>query len=340
LLLGGRLSFSEGGYFGTPLADALPVVFGARRMSAAESEDDTYFNEMSVSLTPAGRIHPTTRMAPTEDASAEKWLKLPAVSTVNRIDEIKPGATELISGSFVRGRGKQPVLVYQRYGRGKVMVMPIQDVWMWQMHADIPVEDETHEVLWKQISRFLVTGVPRPVNVVASKDRVGVNEGVALRASVTDKEYRPLNNARVRAFASGPGMPEVEIPMEWTVDRDGEYRASFTPSELGQYRVRAMAWKGDTLLAVDTTFVEAAESRAEFFGAQMNKPLLERIADETGGKFYSPDNLDNLAEDMTYTKSGAVAVQQLDLWDMPVIFMVLMGLVGSEWIYRKLRGLA
>jgi hypothetical protein len=195
-------------------------------------------------------------------------------------------------------------------------------------------------VLWKQISRFLVTGVPRPVNVVASKDRVGVNEGVALRASVTDKEYRPLNNAKVRAFASGPGMPEVEIPMEWTVDRDGEYRASFTPSELGQYRVRAMAWKGDTLLAVDTTFVEAAESRAEFFGAQMNKPLLERIADETGGKFYSPDNLDNLAEDMTYTKSGAVAVQQLDLWDMPVIFMVLMGLVGSEWIYRKLRGLA
>jgi hypothetical protein len=101
-----------------------------------------------------------------------------------------------------------------------------------------------------------------------------------------------------------------------------------------------MAWQGDSLLGVDTTYVRSAETNAEFFAAQMNKPLLQRIAEETGGKYYTPDNLDNLAEDMTYTKSGAVAVQQLDLWDMPFIFVVLVGLVGSEWIYRKLRGLA
>jgi hypothetical protein len=135
-------------------------------------------------------------------------------------------------------------------------------------------------------------------------------------------------------------MPEKEIPMEWTVDRDGEYRASFTPTEEGEFRVRAEARMGDSLLAVDTTFVRAAESRAEYFGAQMNRTLLERIAKETGGKFYTPDNLGGLAEDMTYTKSGAVAVQQLDLWDMPFIFVLLVGMVGSEWIYRKLRGLA
>jgi hypothetical protein len=30
----------------------------------------------------------------------------------------------------------------------------------------------------------------------------------------------------------------------------------------------------------------------------------------------------------------------MDLWDMPVIFLVLVGLVSAEWGYRKLRGLA
>ena len=340
LLLGGRHAFSEGGYFGTPLADALPIVFGPRRMSSQESEDDSHFEELNVSLTPAGRIHPATRLAPNETESAERWLKLPPVSSVNRIDEIKPGATELITGAAVRGRARQPILVFQRYGRGKVMAMPVQDVWMWQMHADISVEDETHEILWKQVSRWLVTGVPRPVNIAASNDRVAPNESVVLRANVTDKRYLPLNNAKVTSFATGPGMPEQEIPMEWTVDRDGEYRGNFTPKDSGQYRIRTVAYLGDTLLAVDTTYIKSATSKKEYFGSQMNKQLLQRIADETGGKFYTPDNLANLAEDMTYTKSGAVAVQQLDLWDMPFIFMILLGLVGSEWVYRKMRGLA
>ena len=143
LLLGGRQSFSEGGYFGTPLQDVLPVTISNNRVSNNESEDDSRFAELSVSLTPAGRIHPATRLAPNELESAERWLKLPAVSSVNQIDEIKPGATELISGQAVRGRGTQPILVYQRYGRGKVIAMPIQDSWMWQMHHDISVEDES-----------------------------------------------------------------------------------------------------------------------------------------------------------------------------------------------------
>jgi hypothetical protein len=157
---------------------------------------------------------------------------------------------------------------------------------------------------------------------------------------VSDENFVPLNNARVTSLVSGPGLPETELPMEWTVDRDGEYRASFTPKDTGQFRVRTLAYQGDSLLGVDTTFVRAAESRAEYFGAQMNRPLLQRIAEETGGKFYTPDRLGNLAEDMTYTKSGAVAVQQLDLWDMPLFFVLLVGLVGTEWVYRKFRGLA
>jgi uncharacterized membrane protein len=340
LLLGGRLSFSEGGYYGTPLADALPVTFGMRRMTSAESEDDTPYTEIRVELTPAGRIHPATRLAANEDESADKWKSLPAVTTVNSIDELKPGATELISGTSVRGRGHYPVLVFQRYGRGKVLAMPIQDSWLWQMAYEMDVEDLTHETLWKQVTRWLVTGVPRPVNIAAERDEVAPKEGVVLRAEVSDPRYVHLNDARVTAYVSGPGMPETEIPMEWAVDRDGEYRASFTPNEEGEYRVRAQAWKNDSLIAVDTTFVRAAQPRSEYFGAEMNEQLLKRIAKETGGKFYTPDKLGSMAEDMTYTKSGAVTVQQLDLWDMPFIFVVLIGLIGSEWIFRKFRGLA
>ena len=63
------------------------------------------------------------------------------------------------------GRGTQPVLAFQRYGRGKALAFTVQDSWLWQMHASIPLEDMTHENLWRQLLRWLVDGVPGPVDV-------------------------------------------------------------------------------------------------------------------------------------------------------------------------------
>ena len=37
---------------------------------------------------------------------------------------------------------------------------------------------------------------------------------------------------------------------------------------------------------------------------------------------------------------GATVQEERDLWDMPVLFLLLVGLLGGEWGYRRLRGLA
>jgi hypothetical protein len=72
----------------------------------------------------------------------------------------------------------------------------------------------------------------------------------------------------------------------------------------------------------------------------MRASLLERIADETGGRFYTPETVSRLPEDLSYTQGGATVLEQKELWDMPIVFLLLVGLVGSEWGYRKMRGLA
>jgi cytochrome c-type biogenesis protein CcmH/NrfF len=41
-----------------------------------------------------------------------------------------------------------------------------------------------------------------------------------------------------------------------------------------------------------------------------------------------------------YTTSGATEVQRLDLWDMPVIFLLILSVLAAEWMYRRRRGLA
>jgi hypothetical protein len=47
-----------------------------------------------------------------------------------------------------------------------------------------------------------------------------------------------------------------------------------------------------------------------------------------------------LANDLVYSEGGNTVVQRLDLWDMPIVFVVLLALVAGEWAYRRARGLA
>jgi hypothetical protein len=72
----------------------------------------------------------------------------------------------------------------------------------------------------------------------------------------------------------------------------------------------------------------------------MRAPLLQRIATETGGRFYTPATAKTLAEDVALSKHGVNVVNQMDLWDMPAVFLLLVALVTAEWSYRKARGLA
>lgn len=337
LLLGGRSAFAEGGYAGTPLADVIPVELDA----AAAKSTEPWFVWYTPELTPAGRIHSSTQIAGTAAQSAARWKELPAVSSVNRIARLKPGATALLMGRAVGGgRSQQPLLAFQRFGAGKSVALPVQDTWMWQMDAVISVEDMTHETFWRQMLRWLVSAVPGTVTIAASSDRVAPKVPVVLRADVRDASYLRVNNATVSATIVGADGSPHEVPMEWAVDRDGEYRASFTPETAGLYEVRVNARTADTVVGSDTIFVQAAELNTEYFDAEMRATGLKRIAEETGGQYYTPETLPKLPEDLTFTRSGATVLQQMDLWDMPVIFFILVALVSTEWAYRKARGLA
>jgi uncharacterized membrane protein len=336
LALGGRRSFSEGGYTGTSVADVLPMVLGQR----AGTDSVPFFAEMKVDLTPAGMSHPVTQIAPTEQASAEKWKTLPELSTFNPLGQIKPGATSLLTATGKDLPGRQIVLAHQRFGRGKSIAFTVQDSWIWQMHADIPLEDQTHETLWRQMLRWLVSDVPAQVTVTTSRDRVSPGEAVTVTAEVDDDRYLKINNAAVVAEVTGPTGTRQSVPLDWTVSRDGEYRGTFTTSGEGFYQIQVDAKEGNRNLPVGEAWVQAAPLSTEYFDAEMHAPLLKRVAEETGGRFYTPQTVGTLAEDVSYTQSGAAVVEEKDLWDMPIMFVILVGLVASEWAFRRKRGLA
>ncbi len=346
LFIGGRRAFAEGGYAGTPIADVMPVVVSGD----AVPDSLTFFAELKAQITPSGASHAVAQIAGTEAKSAERWKTLPAVTTVNRIREVKPGAVTLISGSMPDGgragepgeklRGyQQPVLVYQRYGRGLAVALPIQDSFLWQMAAEVPVGDPTFATFWRQLLRWLTSDVPGRVNASLPTDQVNLRNAVAIRATVADSGYVARNDARVVAHIASDSGVARDIPLDWAVDRDGEYRGTFTPDHPGVYTVRVEATTPNGGTVGDTTYVRVADLNSEFYDAEMRAPLLQRIARETGGKFYTPATASTLADDVAMSKHGVTVVNQMDLWDMPAVFLLLVALVSAEWAYRKARGL-
>ncbi len=337
LALGGRSSFSEGGWAGTPLANALPVLLDR---AAAKPLDPPL--ELSVRPTRAGQGHPATQIADTEEAAAAKWKQLPPLTAVNAVPEadLKPGATALLTGTDTRGRD-QVVLASQRYGRGKALALPVQDTWLWRMHALMAVEDPTHHNFWQRLSRWLVDGVPDRVMISATPDRVQKGEPVSLTADVLNRAYRGINDGQITATITAPSGKVESVPMEWAVEHDGEYRARFTPAEDGLHRVAVSgSSRSGEEVGRGTTHVRVAPSDAEYFDAAMQEPLLRRLADETAGRFFYASNTSNLVDAITYSGRGVTVVEERELWDMPIVLLLLLGLMGGEWLYRRSRGLA
>jgi uncharacterized membrane protein len=332
LVLGGRRALAEGGYQGTPLEDVLPVELddplAAPRLVA----------ELAPQPTRAGLDHPVLRIGTDASLSAERWGSLPTLSSFNRLTRLKAGATSLLTATDVEG--DRILLAHHRFGRGRAMAFPVNDTWVWQMDPNVPLEDATHELFWRQLLRWLVEATPAPVRIDLAGDRVDPDGNLMVRAQVEDSAYLAVNGATVRLELINPTGDTTSTRLDWNVDRDGEYEGSVAINGTGLQRIRVTAERDGAIIGEHDAFVRSEPSDEEFFDAGMRAPLLKRIAEETGGQFYTADDVETLPEDVQYTGAGVTVTEERDLWDMPALFILLLMALGGEWAYRRIRGLA
>ncbi|MDT8368831.1 MAG: hypothetical protein RQ745_06460 [Longimicrobiales bacterium] len=343
LLLGGRSALAEGGFAGTALEEVSPVL-----LEEPAADPRSAYTQVRVRPTPAGRAHPVSNIGeailPEAAEVAEgvdlddPWATLPPLSTMNRVVRTRPGASTLLLGTTPGGEDRV-VLASQRYGRGTSIAFPVQDSWIWQMDATVGVEDQRHERFWQQLLRWLVEDVARPVSVTPEREQVESDESVPLTAEVLDSAYLAVNAAAVVASVTAPGGTVVETPLRWTIEEDGIYRGSVTLTEPGVHTIEVVATRDGETLGSSSSFVQVGPSDEEYFDAARRTASLRRLAEVTGGRFYTPSTIHDLPEDLRFTGAGVTRVDERDLWDMPILLLLLLGLIGAEWGYRRFKGL-
>jgi len=330
MMLGGKKSFDAGNYKNTPISDVLPVVLGQR------SAESSYLPRLSrLRLTSYGQNHPVTRLVADAAQNERRWGALPPIGDLNWVSTPKPGATVLATVADGPQAG-MIVLAAHRFGRGRAIAFTPDSSWRWRM--EMPHTDDSHEVFWRQTLRWLVGSAPDRVGIELPKTVFHDDDTIRFDVEVNDPSFVPLNDAEVTATVTSPSGQALELPLKWNGQKDGIYRAAFQPTEKGVHNIRVSAQRGDKEIGHSQRAVLTAESNQEFYSPAQNRQLLEHITGETGGRYYSLSNAYDLPEELLYQERSNSVPQNLALWDMPALLLILLALLIGEWSLRRKSG--
>ncbi|MFL6549715.1 MAG: hypothetical protein ACJ8OJ_13545 [Povalibacter sp.] len=322
LLLAGRSGLSEGGWESTLLSQALPTHLPSRQAGAVQ-------RSTPVRLTQYASDAPVTRFDLDPRRSAEMWRTLPPLADLQPLGRLKPGATVLLESDTDRS---SPVLVWQRYGQGATFLLATSTTLRWQMRSD--PSDQRHELFWRQLAHALTDAAPLRTRLRSERTVYNDQDEIRLEAQLRNARFEPITDARVELFVAPEKNASFSASMRPSDAGDGRYLASIEGTSAGLYRIDMTAHLPDGEVQTATTYVRRSDGVLEHYGIRQNRPLLERIASSTGGRYWKLDEIDQLAAAIPYSKAGIVERQMLDLWNLPIVFLVLLGLKLGEWLLR------
>ncbi|MEE2789344.1 MAG: glutamine amidotransferase, partial [Myxococcota bacterium] len=302
IMLGGDLSFANGGYSGTPIESILPVTLDAQR-------SNPHLGRFKPRLTTVGRYHPVTRLTPVPEENEQMWTDLPALSGMNATGGLQPGATALLTHPTIQIDGQPaPVVATREVGRGRVVSVTTDSTWFWDFIASGEGGDNRqYYKFWGNMMRWLIRDPSlKPLRVTVDRDRYALGVPVSVMVKVQGKDYTPAKDADVtltflpedadaartkRDLQQGDNPP---VQQTGKTNANGEFLSRFIPPHDGAWTVRAQSdatgpLEDQDVLVVATDPVELREVAAR------SGPL-RLISETSGGVFRTVSKgLDGLA---------------------------------------------
>ena len=324
LFLGGRSSLSDGGYDKTGMAEMMPVTLLAAK--------GTFERELAIpSVTPSGRDSMVLRLVEDPDKNVERWKTMPKLADFQATGKAKPGAVVLAEMSTPKG--VFPLLAVQNYGRGRVAVFATSGSWRWQMTQ--PKEDTTHELFWQQLLRWVSSATQGQIVATTPNPLLADDGKLPIRVDVREKNYLPVADADVTARVMGPQGVAAQVKLTPDPVLPGVYVGEWNAPVVGDYVAEVEATRNGQKIGSDALLFRREDGVTENFYSEQNRELLEKLSEETGGRYWKPEDAKKLPTEISFSEAGVTTRETYDLWNMPFFFLLLLALRTSEWLLRR-----
>jgi uncharacterized membrane protein len=336
IMLSGR-RFNPAAYKGTPLANLLPVDLKSTTLSTGASKNTRPVQPV---LTEAGRNSAMLSLEDDEEANLTRWAGFPPIYWTADVENAKPAAEVLLTRETdaTGNPAKIPVIALHRYGSGEVLFIGTDNFWRWRKKTG----DEFHTVFWGQVvqrmaGRRLAVG-DRKVDLKADKRTANPGERVTVFARLLGDDWQSRTDTTVRAVLEprdGDGLAR-EVMLHAVPGTPGYYRAEFTASEEGNYRLRLPgSGGGDGGTTGGGVDITVRSDDKEFTETALNEPLLREIAETSGGAFLREEDLHKLPGMLSVEPRSITTTKEAEVWASPIYFILLLIPITIEWFLRK-----
>ncbi|MDO4585794.1 MAG: hypothetical protein Q4C95_00700 [Planctomycetia bacterium] len=367
IILGGERSFSAGGYASTPLSelfpfslrtnDRIPLELDLSTFDASLPQSSKLCLESSFGIIPTeiGKYHYLTQLSIDSQKNFDVWKSLPPIDRVYRVKLIKPGATVLLNAfssdknisldhstesPITSKKSELPLLITQLYGLGRVAVLTTDSTWKWKMNGF----DNEHKQFWRRLvlwSAKMDELLEGELIIQLDKNRFAKEEPVSFQIVYQPKEGENIDQLRGKAVIISPSGVEENVSL---TEENGKLTGSFYKTEnAGDYRIKATMTSqetGSVLQSAQTRFL-VFEENLELDHPEATPSIMENIAAMSNGKTVRPNELSALFDELAQNKTTYMDTREIKktFYDSWIIFLTFVGLISSEWFFRKIWGL-
>jgi hypothetical protein len=323
-------------FAGQPLGEMLPVT------SAPIDANQAY----SLTVTAEGSVSVPTQLEDDPLASDRIWrdmsTRLP-IYNLSPVSKPKPTSHVLISAAADQGSDTRAFLSWQYVGLGRVIYLsaPIT----YQLRYGIG--DLYHHRFWGQLLRWAVaremSGGSKTVRLLADKNHYEVGDHAQVVLGLSAADGTPVTGAQcgVEALRDNQVVKVIELHEE--TGMPGLYRGIYSGLAEGQTTLRAVGPTVKSLLAgegynqpVEQILNVDYKGTTELSDPVCNLPLLNQIADASGGMLLPPAALQNALAHLNVAPDAEdTELSRTPVWDQWQYLWIIMGCITIEWLARR-----
>ncbi|MCB1130129.1 MAG: hypothetical protein KDN05_03305 [Verrucomicrobiae bacterium] len=320
-----------------------------------------------VGLTSEGARHPVTQQADGEASNASVWSSFPEMRWRHPVRGLKEGAEVLLAaadeerdvllspGAVVarledltarRAReAERALLVTRQAGKGKVAMLLTDRTWRLRVGSG----DVYHHRFWGNLVRW---GAGPTLRAGGERVRLGTDQltytpddEVRLTARLRDGEMNPVVSDDLQAEVLRDGAVVATVGLTAVENSNGLHEGRAGPfAEAGRYEVRIVGGSARALMREESVDgvgagfrVVGSRGPVELAETTLNLPLLQTVADLSGGKVFRDGG--GIADLFLGGREKKEEVRETSLWDHWVVLTLFAALLAGEWVVRRGGGL-
>ncbi|OHC00990.1 MAG: hypothetical protein A3G70_08325 [Planctomycetes bacterium RIFCSPLOWO2_12_FULL_39_13] len=334
VMVGGDISFSQGGYDGTAIDEILPINLSAEK-------DGVDASRLKAILTNDGLKHPVTILDGDTDRNIDIWKNLPELDGCNIATQLKADAVPLATYPT---KGNPPIISTRDAGLGRCMAITTDSLWRWNFLSVAKGGSNRHYIkFWQNAIKWLIKDPTlNPVRITANKETFLPNEEIQVKIEVLGRNYQPFEGVQLDIDVINEFSGKSTFSTNGITDSDGQYRFTVKLDKEGYYFVRATARKENDEIGQDYTVFNIALKNKEFKDPSIRREVLAKLSEISGGKYFELPTK-NIQERLSIENPSVtklVGKRQISLWDNGYIFMIILTIFSLEWWIRKRSGLS